>query len=560
MINLESKIMRPFKKMLLSLTSIPMEMQYEPLCISIALYEYIKQKSEKRFENAGAYHDFLVFCCDTGRLDVVFYFTRYIDHMNPLFQQYMIEKPNIKRIYKFADDEHLGELQALSMHDLTDDIVCRLKQTLLDLIGDQKKDTFYNNMIVSFYVVLLLESSKMIFDRNQVIDIIAYFKNASKTEQIRRNTCYLLLFNYVLKFNFRGFFKLPNCNFNHLTYLQHAIVGTSYLSKELRDTLFEIFKNRIKQYNTLSRYPKKIKFAVCISGSYRNHQDCLESIKENLIDPLEADVYIHTWDQMSYWAGYGGAPSVWRTFGRDAQQVLPQKYQINLERLTPMLPQANAILRKPLMKSTDPALFETIFKPKKLIVENEKAFVDSLINPEGFSRHRGTLNQIKMFWGIKQAFELALAGGKYDVIIRIRPDVKIEDRITPEFFEHIENNVFYSRIWPTTGIADTIFYGTDSVMYAFNRLVDQMMVFQELSPYKDYPKYDCHALLAAWVYESNFQLNNQYIPGNIEVNPKIPLPGLREAIESDMKNLTDEQREELMPIIEYIQSNYCAPL
>ncbi|WP_026879690.1 hypothetical protein WMO13_02195 [Ignatzschineria larvae DSM 13226] len=552
--------MQPFKKILLSFTSNPLEAHYEPISISAALYNYIKQMSEKRFENAKAYNDFLVFCCDIGRLDIVFYFTRYVDHMSPLFQEYMIETPNIKRIYNFTDDEHLGELQTLSLHDLTDGIICRLKQTLLDLIGDQKEDSFYGNMIVSFYIALLLESSKMIFDRNQVIDIIAYFKNSHKTEQIRRNTCYLLLFDYVLKFNFYGFFRLPDCNFNHLTYLQHAIVDTPYIGGELRDILFEIFKNRIKQYNTLSRYSKKLKFAICISGSYRNHQDCLESIKENLIDPLDADVYIHTWDQMSYWTGYGGAPSVWRTFGRDAQQVLPEKYQINLERLTPFLPQVNTILRAPLTKSFDSALFEAIFRPKKMIVESEKAFTDSLINPDGFSRHRGTLNQIKMFWGIKQSFDLALANGKYDVVIRIRPDIKMVERITPDFFAGIKNNVFYSRVWPTTGIADAIFYGTDSVMYAFSRLVDEMMEFQELSPYKDYPKYDCHALLAAWVYESNFQLNNQYIPGFIEVNPKIPLPGLREAIESDIENLTDEQREELMPIIEYIKNNYCEHL
>lgn len=554
--------MLPFKKILLNLTIASSKTEsYPSLSITEALWREIRSKSVKRFDNAKAYSDFLVFCCDVGRLDVVFYFMRYVDATNPLLGQFVIETPNIKRIYDFTNDHRLEIWQLLSMYELSEEKLASLKQTLLMMISNEKKeDTFFINMIMSFYLTLLLESSKIVLDRNQVIDLIVFFKNAKKTEQLRRNTCYLQLFDYVLEHDIQGFFRLPKQNFNHLTYLQHAIVDTPYLDKPLRDIWFEIFKNKVKQNNNLSRYPRKLKFAICISGSYRNHQHCLESVKENLIDPLEADVYIHTWDQMSYWTGYGGAPSVWRTFGSDAQKVLPEKYHIDLERLTPFIPKANGILRTPLTQPLDPALFETIFKPKELIVESEKAFTDSLINPEGFSRHRGTLNQIKMFWGIKRAFDLALANGKYDIIIRVRPDVKITEKIMPEFFEGVENNVFYSRVWPTTGIADIMFYATDSVIYAFTRLVDQMMELQELSPYQEYPNYDCHALLAAWVYESNFQLNNKYIPGFIDVNPKIPLSGLREALEADIQNLTDEQKAELMPILDYIKNSYCDPI
>ncbi|GGZ90802.1 hypothetical protein DC083_01165 [Ignatzschineria ureiclastica] len=554
--------MLSFKKTLLNLTIAPSKIESAPsLSITEALWQAIRAKSVKRFDHAKAYSDFVVFCCDVGRLDVVFYFMRYVDAANPLLGQFVTELPNIKRIYDFTNDRRLQIWQPLSMYELSEEKLLSLKQLLLTMVSDEKReDTFFANMVISFYLMLLLESSTIVFDRNQVIDLIVFFKNAQKTEQLRRNTCYLQLFDYVLAHDIQGFFRLPKQNFNHLTYLQHAIVDTPYLELSLRDTLFEIFKNNIKKNNDLSRYPKKLKFAVCISGSYRNHQHCLESVKENLIDPLAADVYIHTWDQMSYWTGYGGAPSVWRTFGSDAQKVLPEKYHRDLERLTPLIPKANKILRTPLTRPINAELFERIFKPQKMIVESEKRFTDSLIHPEGFSRHRGTLNQIKMFWGIKQAFDLALANGKYDIIIRVRPDVKVTEKITPEFFKGVENNVFYSRIWPTTGIADIMFYGTDSVIYAFTRLVDQMIELQELSPYQEYPNYDCHALLAAWVYESNFQLNNKYIPGFIDVNPKIPLAGLREAIAADIQNLTDEQRTELMPILDYIQKNYGEPV
>ena len=63
----------------------------------------------------------------------------------------------------------------------------------------------------------------------------------------------------------------------------------------------------------------RFKVAICISGIYRNHINGIRKIKNNLIDPLGADVFIHTWDEKAIWLGNGGSPALSRLFDSKAR-------------------------------------------------------------------------------------------------------------------------------------------------------------------------------------------------------------------------------------------------
>ena len=551
--------MHPSNKGLLDLIANTGEPDSLVLSIKLGIDKAIKAVFDQRLKSANHYNNFLVFCCDVGRLDVVYYVLHFVDHENELLKAYIVERPNIQRIIDFSEVSDIARLQQLSMHEISQNDATLLKEHFLICMREMRESQeplFLDNMVLSFSLLLLLRSGYLLLDCSECIEIINYFKNVDKTEQIRRNVCYLSILDYVLKHNLTGFFTLPKQHFNHLTYVQYAITSTAFLDKSLKENLFSIFKNKIKAENSL-KISRKLKVAICISGLYRNHPESLESIKEKLIDPLEADVFIHTWSEMSYWTGYGGSPSCWRTLGHEAQATLPKAYHQDLMTLKPLLPQTTNILKTPLMRENNIDLFQRILNPKEIIVENEADFIASLTNPEGFTKLRGTHNQIKMFWGIKQSFDLALKADKYDVIIRIRPDMTVVNQIEPSFFDGIENNVFYSRVWPTTGITDSLFYSTDSVAYTFSRFVDQMMEKQELSPFDNYPRYDSHALFASWVYANNYGLEPKYIAGIIQVNPITKLDGLSEALDQDFHALTADKKLALKDFVEHLRVVYC---
>lgn len=84
-----------------------------------------------------------------------------------------------------------------------------------------------------------------------------------------------------------------------------------------------------------------------------------------------------------------------------------------------------------------------------------------------------------------------------------------------------------------------------------------MMDKQALSPFDKYPEYDAHALLAAWVFDNNLQLDPKYIPTVIQVNPTTKLEGLSDALDQDYAALDDDKKEALVGFIDYLRDTYC---
>lgn len=155
-----------------------------------------------------------------------------------------------------------------------------------------------------------------------------------------------------------------------------------------------------------------MKIALCISGQMRTFEECYPKLKENIINVLKPDIFIHAWSN----AG-----------------ISTKTNKENNKRFTDKIVTYD-ILNK-------------LYKPKKCIIEKFKPhYTDELKNikvPEILKikepRHyKGTLpmfykiyecNNLKKKWEQKNNF-------LYDIVIRFRPDLIIKEKIPNKIFNH----------------------------------------------------------------------------------------------------------------------------
>lgn len=146
-----------------------------------------------------------------------------------------------------------------------------------------------------------------------------------------------------------------------------------------------------------------MKVALCISGQMRSFQECYPSQYENLIQRFDPDVFVHTWSE-----------------------------------------QGHSVRETPMAKSTTPTsenlseVIETLYHPKKKLIEDfEPSYTDSLHGvsvPESLKlaepiSYKGAL---PMFYKIWACHQLCLdyaeeQGFEYDLVIRLRPDLYIDE-------------------------------------------------------------------------------------------------------------------------------------
>jgi hypothetical protein len=161
-----------------------------------------------------------------------------------------------------------------------------------------------------------------------------------------------------------------------------------------------------------------MKVAICIAGQLRTFEKTFPSIKKNIVDELRADLFISTWDKLG------------KTHKTDSSI---EKNEIV---------DAEKIKRKTGAKIVDVQIFEDKFYDKmnnvempQILKEREPLHSRSMI-PHFYKIHR--CNQLRILHEKNNRFV-------YDVIIRIRPDMKIENKITPIFEKiNLHNTIYVS--------------------------------------------------------------------------------------------------------------------
>lgn len=225
---------------------------------------------------------------------------------------------------------------------------------------------------------------------------------------------------------------------------------------------------------------ERIRVALCLSGHLRTYVQVADSIKKYLIDALDCDVFIHTWDKIGF-SRYDGD-----TNERDTNNELD--------------------------------IINELFKPKSIVVENSKPTVNNIDKylTRSISRE-SPLNVFGMYYKIKMANELKKEYEEknnfiYDLVIRSRADLMFLSYI-PKF--ELENT---ELLW----IPNFDMWGGTNDQFAFSSSKN-MDIYSSLYDYIDSYWEDGVVFHPETLLDHHIEKNN-LIMGPSEISFKIIRP------------------------------------
>lgn len=145
-----------------------------------------------------------------------------------------------------------------------------------------------------------------------------------------------------------------------------------------------------------------MKIAILLFGHLRDFEICADSIKDNVIQDNECDVFIHTWDESEV-----------KTVSWHQQRTK--------------------------MKSIDSSIMDTIkkkYNPKKFYIEHQDVYPKERIieSPYINGLRSSTAGIYWMFYSMKKANEMRKqyqkeSGTEYDIVLVTRPDVRFLNKL-----------------------------------------------------------------------------------------------------------------------------------
>lgn len=518
--------------------------------------EKVNEKKNNRYDSINSFIDYLQFLGFIGRVDEIYFSLRFFDKV------YIDdnERELIKHGVYNALESLVNRIESYDAYNIKEYILTEnnseisiynfISNLLAEL--DSKSASHEENLILSF--LLNITISKNLLNNELAIKLVNYYYNTKNCNRYRRDYCIFSIVDFCIDNN-NSFFKLRKQYYNHIQKIHSRIHKSPFLTSSEK-AMYQIrFSSQIKKSNKLKSKTKN-RVAVCFSGLYRNHIEAVKSIKENVIDPLNADVFIHTWDEKAIWSGVGGTPLSHRLFG-SADIVIPKEIK-NLLRMENYLPRIFDRIKSPIVEKWDGREITDILNPKKILIENQKVFEESLEDKENYLQARGSFNQIKMFYGIKKSFDLALEYSDYDYIVRIRPDILVDNKISIDDISNLENNTIYTNV-NFVGPHEFEFILSSSVAYNLSSFIGKMFDFKVLSPYESFPLYCSHTLMLSWMIEFNYVQDKSLLSRSLMnmSERKISIKDLDYALEEDLKNLSEDDKVKFSPFLSHLKNNFC---
>ncbi len=235
--------------------------------------------------------------------------------------------------------------------------------------------------------------------------------------------------------------------------------------------------------------------AVCISGAMRGDLDTLTKIQKNIVEPLNADVFIRTWDNYYVWPGLGGAGEIsFRLFGITGSNALPSdlNLNVNFKRFFPRTYKKLSLENYVRLNSDD---ITSRISCNCLQIENEKNFYANI--SEIFKGSNN--NQLKMYYGMNSCIEMMSKysktnNKKYDYVLFVRPDVGIDTSLSKDFLINIPHNHMAVELYEY-GPNDQFFAGSFSTIYTICSLWNDCINRRTFSISNDLKLKSSHQLL-----------------------------------------------------------------
>jgi len=186
-------------------------------------------------------------------------------------------------------------------------------------------------------------------------------------------------------------------------------IAVKEVVKAVDAQLKPVFKPSLLHYTK----PKKLKVALCISGQLRGYREGYESLKRVFIDPLQPDIYVHTWQDIGFKEPFISAHA-YRVFSGHFLEAYKNLFIIknySYKKIRQLLPSVFALLQS--NTDIDKERLQAFYKAECVVIEDDAVFPFSTLS-----------NTDKMFYKIHACNQLVAKSGKqYDLVIRVRPDV-----------------------------------------------------------------------------------------------------------------------------------------
>ena len=215
-----------------------------------------------------------------------------------------------------------------------------------------------------------------------------------------------------------------------------------------------------------------MKVAICISGQMRNFENRLESLKANLLEKYDCDIFIHTWEER------GVTTDLNRLFPNGMQEYFqsdinsnPEKFIEEWSKILPSLDSDNNTITESYLKSIYPNTKSVVVEKTPKGYEVDKMlygvqYPEFLLNE--FPRRYHNLSmfyKIKACNDLKRDFELK-NNFKYDFVIRIRPDIYLKSKLDLDSNGKLIDEVVFckSGMKADDYVFDQFFFGNSLLM------------------------------------------------------------------------------------------------
>lgn len=243
---------------------------------------------------------------------------------------------------------------------------------------------------------------------------------------------------------------------------------------------------------------RKLKVAVCISGQLRAFEKNAAHIVESIVKPLQADVFLHTWDKQP------STPPELRILQRFIGPQLLEALPLHLRQIAAFrqrFPKTTQKLQHPTFTDVTESGIRSILDCKKIVIESDADFLERTEISQSLL-HQGKTNQAKMFYKIHACDNLRRAteletGEDYDVVIRIRPDLRIRfPEISKFALECASNpNVIYVNSTHGDGISDLFAISSGPGMTAYSAVWPFLLKYQRFDYLPDFLNQPAETLL-----------------------------------------------------------------
>jgi len=504
--------------------------------------------------------DYIIFLADTGNLDILYnifelYQFDYIQSLINDLKYISSKKNNVRLMINFYKNEYIPALyNTIEKKTIETDLIYLSNQkTLMPLLNylEQNSSIFKNSdaksqMILSFAINKLIEHNLLTVKLSaQIIDT---YYNFSINHQRKK---YILskLVNYFYEKNKKSFFYYSSSNRTHIFQLASLFHRYGDINDGSKIYLSKL-QMGIKQVSlTKKLITKKPRVAVCISGMLRGNTEYVFSLlKKNIIAPLDADVFIHTWDEKHEWMGFGGNDRwVHRFFGFEQEKKCPVELR-DLSFLREHFPRTANRLGQIISRKVDYRYLDSLYPYKEALIENEEDFLKGLNIPLENLETRGHYNQIKMFYGIYKSIDIMRDyeknnNIKYDYIIRSRPDIGLFEELSFEALNKLEINEILTDFF-SYGPQDQFFAGNAENMIYMSNIWKEILDKKSITIYKEFPKIYAHVLMYIWMIDNNLIPTPLKIKRDLSTGIRgAKVPDFSKELEIDFKNLSDEYKK-----------------